>query len=102
VTAASVGGCVTATLAHEPGAVSQLMLSITTPDASGQLRVTAVTDRGQHDLADPGAQPRDQVHRAITDRFARAVAAGAADPDLDVHRGVRLQRLLDAVSRAAS
>jgi predicted dehydrogenase len=102
LTAASRGGCVTATLAHESGAVSQVLLSITTPNSSGRLRMTAVTDRGQTELADPAVQPRAEVHRAITDRFAAAVTAGAADPALDVHRGVRLQRLLDAVRRAAA
>lgn len=102
VTAANVGGCITATLAHDSGAVSQMMLSITTPGADGHFRVTAVTDRRRSDLADPtAAQSSEEVHRAITDRFARAVHAGQADPALDVHRGVRLQRLLDAVSRAA-
>ncbi len=102
VTAANVGGCVTATLAHDSGAVSQLILSITTPGADGHFRVTAVTDRGRTDLADPtAAQSREKLHRAITDRFAAAVQAGQADPALDVHRGVRLQRLLDAVHRAA-
>jgi predicted dehydrogenase len=101
VTAASVGGCVIATLAHESGTVSQMMLSITTPGAAGPLRLTAVTDRGLRDLADPDTQPRQEVHRVITDRFAAAVAAGTPDPALDVHRGVRLQRLLEAVHRAA-
>jgi hypothetical protein len=31
-----------------------------------------------------------------------AVRAGEPDPTLDVHRGVRLQRLLDDVGRAAA
>jgi predicted dehydrogenase len=102
VTAANVGGCVTATLSHDSAAVSQVMLSITTPGADGHLRVTAVADGGRTDLTDPtAAQPTEDLHRAITDRFAAAVRAGQADPALDVHRGVRLQRLLDAVRRAA-
>jgi hypothetical protein len=52
------------------------------------------------DLPDRTPAARE-VHRAIIDRFAAAGRAGTADAAFDLHRGVRLQRLLDAVRRAA-
>ena len=42
-----------------------------------------------------------EVWRAITDEFAATVRTGEPHP-LDVHHGVRLQRVLDAVSRSAA
>jgi predicted dehydrogenase len=101
LTARDVGGCLAVTLQHKGGAVSQATLSITTPDAHGPLRCQALTDQGRVVLADPSTEPPESVQRAITDTFAHSIAAGRS-PDLDVHRGLALQRLLDEVQRAAA
>jgi predicted dehydrogenase len=93
-------GCVAVTLEHAGGAISQAMLSITMADARGSLRSTALTDRGAVVLSDPSIQPLAEVHRAIVGSFRSAVAAGRSDARFDVHRGVGLQRLLDAVQRS--
>ncbi|MGY1812363.1 Gfo/Idh/MocA family protein [Blastococcus sp. SYSU D00820] len=99
VHARRAGVVTTATLEHASGAVSSVTLSAATPGARGPLRCAAVTDAGRVDLADPGAEDRTVVHRRITATFAGAVAAGRS-PDLDVHHGVRLQRLLADVERS--
>jgi hypothetical protein len=52
-------------------------------------------------LADISAEPPEETYRNITDTFARSIATGRS-PDLDVHRGVALQRLLDEVQRVAN
>ena len=96
-------GAVTAvTLEHEGGAVSSAVLSIATPGAHGPLRCEAVTDAGRLVLADPGAEDPALVQRRIATTFAEAVAGGVSPAGLDVHRGVRLQRLLEAADTAAS
>jgi predicted dehydrogenase len=90
-------GAVTAmTLEHEGGAVSHATLSITTPGAHGPLRCDAITESGRILLADPSAEdPRERIAAC----FAEAVTSGIS-PAVDVHHGVRLQRLLAAVERA--
>jgi len=101
ITARDVTGCLAATLQHAGGAVSQVTLSITTPEAHGPLRGHALTDQGRVVLADSSTEPLESVQRTITDTFAQGIAVGQS-PELDVHRGVALQRLLDDVQRAAN
>ncbi|GAA3383918.1 Gfo/Idh/MocA family protein [Cryptosporangium minutisporangium] len=91
-------GAVTAvTLEHENGAVSHTALSITTPGAHGPMRCEAVTDTGRIVLTDPAAEDPVTVRERIAAGFAEAVAAGVSSA-LDVHHGVRLQRLLAAAA----
>ena len=99
VHARRTGAATAVSLQHESGAVSHVTLSIATPGARGPLRCEAVTDAGRIVLADPGAEDRGTLGRRITTAFAEAVA-GCASPAPDVHRGVRLQRLLAATQRA--
>jgi predicted dehydrogenase len=95
------GAATAVTLEHEAGAVSHVTLSIATPGARGPLRCEAVTDAGRIGLTDPGAEDREAVGRRITTDFAAAVA-GSTSQAPDVHRGVRLQRLLAAAEAAAA
>jgi predicted dehydrogenase len=97
VRAAQGGGVVTVTTAHAGGAIGQVALSGTTPDARGPLEAEAVTDAGRFVLADPTPQPPDDVWHTIADEFVRTVRGHFAQP-VDVHRGVRIQRLLAAVA----
>ncbi|SFF87463.1 Gfo/Idh/MocA family protein [Blastococcus tunisiensis] len=98
VHARRTGAATALTLEHESGAVSHVTLSIATPGARGPLRCEAVTDAGRVVLADPGAEDRGSLGSRITTDFAEAVAGTASDAP-DVHRGVRLQRLLTAAER---
>jgi hypothetical protein len=52
-------------------------------------------------LADPSVERPDVVGGRMVADFAAAVAAGVS-PALDVHSGVRLQRLLAAVAQSLS
>jgi predicted dehydrogenase len=101
VHARRTGAATAVTLQHESGAVSHVTLSMATPGARGPLRCEAVTDAGRIVLADPGAEDRGTLGRRITTSFAEAVA-GCASRAPDVHRGVRLQRLLAACEAAAA
>ncbi|MFI5952845.1 Gfo/Idh/MocA family protein [Cryptosporangium sp. NPDC051539] len=93
-------GAVTAvTLEHEGGAVSSAVLSIATPGAHGPLKCEAITDAGRIVLGDPGAEFPTTIQRRIAETFGDAVAGGRS-PASDVHRGVRLQRLLAAAQAA--
>jgi predicted dehydrogenase len=98
VRAAEAGGVVTVTTRHRDGASGHVAISLTTPGAGG-LEAEAVTDAGRTVLADPTPHEPAAVWRAIGESFAAAVR-GAAPAPLDVHRGVRLQRLLAAVDEA--
>jgi len=73
-----------------------VVLSVATPGATGPLEATAVTDVGRFVLPDPTPDPLEPVQRAIMEEFVRTVSGGLVQP-LDVHRGVRLQRLIAAV-----
>ena len=99
VRAAVRGGVTTASTVHAGGAVGQLALSITTADGPGGVDLDVVTDAGFTSM--PTA-PADEVTvwRTITDELA-ATVSGPPHP-LDVHHGVRLQRVLDAVARSAT
>ncbi len=108
VRAAESGGVVAVTTAHRSGALGHVALSLTTP-GDGGLEAEAVTGAGRVVLADPTPHEPAEVWRAVTDAFAAAVHGTAAQPldvhhldghRLDVHRGVRLQRLLAAVLEA--
>ena len=89
------GGVTTASTVHRHGAVGQVALSVTTPDGPGGVDLDVVTDHGFVTM--PSA-PADEasVWRAITDELATTIESGEPHP-LDVHHGVRLQRVLEAV-----
>jgi predicted dehydrogenase len=95
-------GAVTAvTFEHEGGAVSSAVLSIATPGAHGPMKCEAVTDGGRIVLANLDAEDPVTIGGRIAASFADAVTSGVS-PASDVHRGVRLQRLLDAVEAQVS
>jgi predicted dehydrogenase len=96
---AEAGGVVTVTTLHDGGARGHVALSGTTPGAGGAIEAEAVTDAGRVVLADPTPHQPGDVQRTIAAEFVRAVRGEIAQP-LDVHRGVRLQRLLAAADRA--
>ena len=100
VRAAVRGSVTTASTVHAGGAVGQLALSITTADGPGGVDLDVVTDSG---FASMPTSPADEatVWRTITDELAATVSGGPPHP-LDVHHGVRLQRVLDAVARSAA
>jgi predicted dehydrogenase len=93
-----VGAVTTVTLDHGDGAVSSATMSVATPGARGPLRCEAVTDEGRTVLDDSGAEEPSLVRARMAATFAAAVAAGRS-PEIDVQRGLRLQRLLAAVER---
>ena len=97
--AAESGGVVTVTTAHAGGATGHVALSGSTPGARGPLEGEAVTDAGRFVLADPTPDPPGDVQCTIAAEFGRAVHGETAQ-SLDVHHGVRLQRLLSAVAQS--
>jgi predicted dehydrogenase len=100
VRAAVRGGVTTASTVHRYGAVGQVALSITTPEGPGGVDLDVVTRSGFVTM--PSA-PADEASawRVIADEFATTIESGEPHP-LDVHHGVHLQRVLDAVSRSAA
>jgi predicted dehydrogenase len=98
IRAAVRGGVTTASTVHRHGAVGQVALSITTPDGPGGVDLDVVTDSGFATMP-TGPADEAEVWRAITDEFAATVQSGEPHP-LDVHHGLRLQRVLDAVARS--
>lgn len=95
VRAATSGPVLSLQTRHAGGALGQVVLSVTTPGATGPLEASAVTDAGRFVLPDPTPYTPGAVQQAITDTFARTVSGDLA-PTLDVHRGVRLQHLIAA------
>ena len=92
-------GITTVATTHRTGAIGHAVLSITTPDGPGGLDLDVVTDAGFATM--PTAPDEEaQVWRTITDELA-ATVAGEPHP-LDVHHGLRLQRLLDAAARSVA
>jgi predicted dehydrogenase len=98
--AATTGGVTTVSTVHQYGALGQLALSITVPDGPGGVELGWVTESGFASLPDATADDT-AVGRIITDEFAAAIETGVRHP-LDVHHGLRLQRVLDAVARSAA
>jgi len=97
-------GVVALTCAHDGGAVSQGTISATTPNSVGGLVLELIGphgvqtfDTGRGDATDGLADIRAAM-ATLVDEFAAAVRAGRPS-DLDVHRGLHLQRLLDAAGR---
>ena len=97
--AAEAGGVLTVSTVHDSGASGHVAISGTTPGAAGRLEAEAVTDAGHVVLADPTPYEPEEVQRTIADEFARAVRGEFRQP-LDVHHGVRLQRLIAAVAES--
>ena len=96
VRAARSGPVVSIVTSHAGGAMGEVVLSVTTPGATGPLEASAVTDAGRFALSDPTPDPMEPVQRTIAEEFVRTVAGDLVQP-LDVHRGVRLQHLIAAV-----
>lgn len=82
------------TTRHAGGAVAQVALSLTVPGIEGQLRLELVHDGGVLSLGALQPDEDELVPRAIMDAFVEAVTSGRAH-ELDVHRGLMIQRLLD-------
>ena len=93
-------GVLTVTTSHESGASGHVVTSVTTPGVAGRLEADVATDQGLLRLADPTPHDPAPVQRTIADEFARTIRRELRQP-LDVHHGVRLQRLLAAVAAAA-
>jgi predicted dehydrogenase len=87
------------TTSHQSGAVAQVSLSITTPEADNQLRIEVVTETGRITLAEAGQGDLDDsdetVRQLIMAEFTAGIAAGR-DTALGARRGLELQRLLSA------
>jgi predicted dehydrogenase len=101
VAATEAGGVLAVTTHHDGGAVGHVALSLSTPGAGGPLEAVAVTDGGRFVLPDPTPDPPDVVRRTIADEFARTVRGELAQP-IDVHHGLRIQRILAAVQKSAA
>jgi predicted dehydrogenase len=97
--AAESGGVVTVTTVHDGGAHGHVAISGTTPGANGRLEAEAATEAGRTVLDDPTPDEPGAVQRVITAEFARTVR-GELRQRLDVHHGVRLQRLVAAVAES--
>lgn len=96
-------GVVAVTCTHEDGSVSQATLSATTPvDPSGLVVEVfgatgrLVLDTGAGDAADEGRDIRGAM-ATIASEFATAVRSGTPH-ELDVQRGLHLQRLIETVA----
>ena len=97
-------GIVALTCEHAGGAISQATISATTPNPAGGLVLELigpqgcrVLDTGRGDAAD-GLADIQAAMVTLVHEFAGAVRAGRSS-DLDVHRGLHLQRLLDDAGR---
>ncbi|MEU7866637.1 Gfo/Idh/MocA family oxidoreductase [Dactylosporangium sp. NPDC049140] len=97
--AAEAGEVVTVTTVHEGGARGHVAISGTTPGPGGVLEAEAVTTAGRVHLADPTPYEPGDVQRTIVGEFVRTVRGEQRQP-LDVHHGVRLQRLIAATATA--
>jgi predicted dehydrogenase len=100
-------GVVAVTCVHAGGAVSQATVSVTTPVEGNGLvvelfgsRGRLAFDSGRVDAGDNGTDIGAAM-AAIASDFAVAVRTGVSHP-LDVRRGLRLQRLIDSITRCLS
>ncbi len=82
------------TTRHDGGAVAQVALSLTVPGIEGQLRLDLVHDGGVMSLGALAPDEDEAVPLAIMAAFVESVASGHPH-ELDVHRGLLIQRLLD-------
>lgn len=88
---------------HDNGRISQAALSATTQQAGGLIvEVHGLAGKLSLDVsafsADKSAAEFATAQRTILSEFAAAVRTGVSH-ELDVHRGVHLQRLIDDASR---
>jgi predicted dehydrogenase len=93
-------GVIALLCAHEGGPISQATISATTPTDRGGLTLELIgrrgvrtLDTGHGDATDGFADIRAAMATLVAE-FADAVRTGRSS-DLDVHRGLHLQRLLD-------
>ncbi len=93
------GGVVAVTTRHHQNAIGHVTLSVTTPGA-GPLDGAVVTDTGRMVVPVPDNQhSAAALRRTVANEFARTISGERPQP-IDVHRGVRLQRLLAAVTES--
>lgn len=78
---------------HEGGAVGQTSLSITTPHVAGEMQVTVMTEQGAVVFDGGRSDAEMDVGAALTSAWTTAIDTGE-DAEVDVHRGLHLQRLL--------
>ncbi len=78
---------------HQGGALGQVSLSITTPGASGTLRCSVFTEAGPVVFDGAESDADEDVGVTMMHAFAKAVESGQS-ADVDVHRGLRLHRLV--------
>jgi predicted dehydrogenase len=95
---------VSLTCRHAGGEVSEVSMSLSLPLAETVFECVLYGPSGALALrrpADPAAVAAELQEAAATLRreFAAAVTSGVS-PELDVHRGVRLQRLIDVAARS--
>ena len=79
---------------HEGGAVGQTALSITTPHVPGTLHVSVTTEQGVADFDGARSDAEPGVGDALMHAWTAAIETGV-DAEVDVHRGLHLQRILD-------
>ena len=81
------------TTRHESGLLGQALLSITTADAEGALVCHVHTESGPVVFDSRTVTDQAQVMCTIAREFSTSVRTGVPH-ELDVHRGLMLQRLL--------
>lgn len=89
------------TTEHAGGLIGQAALSITTPGASRPVQCDLFTDDGTVRFDGSELVDHEALGTTIVSEFATAVAESGQHP-LDVHRGLYLQRLIDAAERSLS
>jgi predicted dehydrogenase len=98
--AAGRDGVTTVSTVHAYGALGHLVLSVTVPDGPGGVDLDWVTEAGYASMPS-GTADDTAVWRTITDEFAAAIERGEPHA-YDVHHGLRLQRVLEAVARSTA
>jgi predicted dehydrogenase len=78
---------------HEGGALGQTSLSITTPHVPGTMQVSVTTEDGVVVFDGARSDEEPDVGEALMTAWTTAIETGV-DAEVDVHRGLHLQRLL--------
>ena len=90
---------VAVTFKHENGAISQAALSLNTPEVGAVAGLRVFTEDGDVEVEFMAGEPDPTTPRTILDELVAAVQAGKPH-ELDVVRGLYLQRLLDQATRS--
>ncbi|MGW5050629.1 Gfo/Idh/MocA family protein [Actinokineospora sp. NPDC004072] len=86
-------------LGHAGGATSTATLSMRLPMRPTITEVSVYGEHGYREVVGRATGPED-AYAAALDRFLALIDAGQPEHDLDVRRGLRLCRLVDAVRKA--